>query len=110
MMDGIPISIPTVDEQPAWDKWLMKNKINEPYHPAQHYDYVSAFRNGINRDKENGHFPDTYKLPNHPTFSVESMYYQPNMKAGYWRGEKYIPITSVRQLPSDILKQLLGKR
>ncbi len=38
------------------------------------------------------HMTDKYKKPNHPTFSVESMYYKPGMKAGYWEGDKYIPL------------------
>ncbi len=39
------------------------------------------------------HMTDRYKLPNHPTFSNESMYYLPANKdsAGYWQGNMYIP-------------------
>ena len=43
-------------------------------------------------DPENNHLPDTYKLPRHPTFSIESKYYKPGMKAGYWSGNNYIQI------------------
>jgi hypothetical protein len=90
IMDGIPISLPTKEELPAFENWLKENNIKEPFHPEQHYDYVSAFRAGINR--KNGHFPDTFKFPNHPTFSVESKYYTKGMPAGKWEGDTYIPI------------------
>ncbi len=42
---------------------------------------------------ENGHWPDTFKKPNHPTFSVESQYAKgPDAaKAGRWQGETFIP-------------------
>jgi len=38
------------------------------------YDLRGAFRAGAEAEG-NGHFPDTYKKPNHPTFSDESMYH-----------------------------------
>lgn len=40
----------------------------------------------------NMHFPDTYKLPNHPTFSNESIYYDGTTPGvgGYWSGDEYI--------------------
>ncbi len=38
------------------------------------------------------HLPDTYKKPNHETFSVESQYapYAPE-RAGSWDGDRYVP-------------------
>jgi len=94
--DGVKIPVPQGVEQVLFDAWLEKNNDKEPFHPEQHYDYVSAFRAGINRSPappgKRGHFPDTYKLPGHPTFSVESMYYKKGMPAGKWEGEKYTPI------------------
>ncbi len=38
------------------------------------YDMRGAWANGIAADA-NAHFPDTYKKPNHPTFSNESIYH-----------------------------------
>lgn len=38
------------------------------------YDMRGAFKQGI-QPGENGHFPDTFKKPNHPTFSNESVYH-----------------------------------
>ncbi len=39
----------------------------------QDYDLRGAF-NANSQEAANGHLPDTYKKPNHPTFSVESIY------------------------------------
>lgn len=55
------------------------------------YDYRSYYRDAITGknpmefDEKTHHFPDTYKYPIHPTFSVESKYY---------RGEKETPALS----------------
>lgn len=40
------------------------------------------------------HAPDSFKLPNHPTFSDESIYYNPKVNqdsAGHWLDNTYIP-------------------
>ena len=38
------------------------------------YDLRGYWVNGGFKDTGQGHMPDTYKKPNHPTFSSESMY------------------------------------
>jgi hypothetical protein len=40
----------------------------------------------------NGHWPDTFKKPNHPTFSDQSIYakQRPDL-AGHWNGDNYVP-------------------
>lgn len=57
------------------------------------YDLRGAFKAGLKPGKD-GHWPDTFKKPNHPTFSNESIYAKnaPD-KAGHWEGGKYIPPT-----------------
>jgi hypothetical protein len=111
-------------EEASFRDWADQNNINDPFHPKQYYDLVSAWRSGLNRGAElsqgeQGHFPDTYKLPGHPTFSMESQFYQPGMKAGFWdmrqRGgedETYTPLDSLKHIPLDtslFLKSLTGK-
>lgn len=51
------------------------------------YDLRGAYAAGAMPDPETGHWPDTFKKPNHPTFSNESQYADvvPG-KAGSWRG------------------------
>lgn len=55
------------------------------------YDLRGAFKAGLTPDPKTGHWPDTFKKPNHPTFSNESMYakYAPE-KAGHWDNDVYI--------------------
>ena len=49
------------------------------------YDLQGAWLNGCAYDGNNGHMPDTYKKPNHPTFSVSSVYADiDGYKAGTW--------------------------
>lgn len=48
------------------------------------YDYAGAERAGLKPDP-NGHMPDTYKLPNHMTFSDDSVYSTPEHEGGKWR-------------------------
>lgn len=48
------------------------------------YDYEGAKRAGVKADAR-GHMPDTYKLPNHMTFSDDSVYSQPGHEGGKWR-------------------------
>jgi len=52
------------------------------------YDLQGAWkdiRDGkIDFDPVNGHLPDTYKKPNHPTFSIESKYHSKDTPGGKW--------------------------
>lgn len=56
------------------------------------YDLRGAFQAGLTPDPQTGHWPDTFKKPNHPTFSNQSRYAQayPN-QAGSWQGDIYLP-------------------
>lgn len=57
------------------------------------YDLRGAFKSGLKPDAKTGHWPDTFKKPNHPTFSNESKYAVGTdvAKAGHWDGDRYIP-------------------
>ncbi len=55
------------------------------------YDMRGAWKEGVTAG-ENGHFPDTYKKPNHPTFSDESQYHgKDGNEGGTWgkAGERH---------------------
>lgn len=54
------------------------------------YDLRGAFQAGLTPDPQTGHWPDTYKKPNHPTFSNESQYAAFG-NPGHWNGETYVP-------------------
>jgi hypothetical protein len=75
-------------EETMFKKWKKKYAPNDS---GADYDLRGAFKSGLKPDPETGHWPDTFKKPNHPTFSVESIYAKdrPGL-AGRWEGETYI--------------------
>ncbi len=90
------------EEQKEFNDWFKNAKENGTIHPddkGQDYDFKGFWKDLVkNKDGKTefsaeSHFPDTYKKPNHETFSVESKYAKGEMKkyAGSWDGETYIP-------------------
>lgn len=76
-----------------WYKQLATQKglsLN-PDDPEHAYDWRAYFENKTPvMDVESiglGHYPDTYKLPNHETFSNESIYSNPLRPGGKWINE-----------------------
>jgi len=66
------------------------------------YDLRGAFKAGLTPDPQTGHWPDTFKKPNHPTFSDQSIYASAAPeKAGHWEGDKYIPAGQVPQMTAE---------
>lgn len=54
------------------------------------YDLRGYWLNGGHKDQGQGHMPDTYKKPNHPTFSNESIYHgAPDPRGGKFDGGKW---------------------
>jgi len=55
------------------------------------YDLRGAYAAGLTPDPTTGHWPDTYKKPNHPTFSDQSKFAKdyPD-RAGSWNGDQYV--------------------
>ena len=92
----------TKEEEKDFEKWFKQAKTNGTIHKEDNgndYDFrgfwkdvVNNSENDVNYSQET-HFPDTYKKPNHETFSNESKYATGTMKkyAGYWDGDTYIP-------------------
>lgn len=76
-------------EQTAYAAWL-KAKGGDPAKASFDYDMQGAFKAGIGQS-ENGHFPDTFKKPNHPTFSDQSQYSSAETPGGTWvqNGDKW---------------------
>lgn len=74
------------------------------------YDYVRYFNDNYDdaiRQLSNlQHFPDTYKLPNHPTFSNESIYSRGPMMGGNWVNDStFSPSIINRQQYPNIYKK-----
>jgi len=91
-------------EEAAFTGWKQQYA---PRDSGADYDLRGAFKAGLVPDAATGHWPDTYKKPNHPTFSDQSMYaVGPNAaKAGRWEGDRFIPPAAAPQVP-DIANPL----
>lgn len=69
-------------EQGLYSQWL--EKLPEHQRNTYDYDMQGAWLGGAGQ-ASNGHFPDTYKKPNHPTFSDQSKYSgQDGYVGGHW--------------------------
>ena len=82
-MKGVGTNL-SPEEEVKFQAWKAKYA---PMDSGSDYDLRGAFKEGITPDGERGHFPDTYKFPNHPTFSKESKYSTPEHPGGEW-GER----------------------
>lgn len=92
---GVTYDTPlTKDQEARYQKW--RATLPKPLQYEGDYDLrgywldPGTVKDGI---KDGQHFTDTYKKPNHPTFSVESKYAvgADLARAGWWEGEKFIP-------------------
>lgn len=66
----------TPDQEQAYQQWLqLQSALNRRDMSRDTYDYDmrGAFLGGAARS-ENAHYPDTFKKPNHPSFSTGSQY------------------------------------
>jgi hypothetical protein len=59
------------DQERQYQQWLATLPMRQ--RNTFDYDMRGAFKAGAGQ-AANGHFPDTFKKPNHPTFSSESQY------------------------------------
>jgi hypothetical protein len=76
----------SAEEERQFRAWKAKYAPNDS---GADYDLRGAFKAGLKPDPKTGHWPDTFKKPNHPTFSNESKYAtgENAKKAGFWSGE-----------------------
>lgn len=86
----------------AYQGWHQRTS---PWDTGEDYDLRGAFAEGLDRDRR-GHLPDTYKKPNHETFSNESQY-APHGNPGRWEGDRFIPPKSS---PVDAVQQDANRR
>lgn len=79
----------TPEQEQQFAAWKEKYA---PKDSGADYDLRGAFKAGVVPDDKTGHWPDTFKKPNHPTFSTESVYAadRPDL-AGTWVDGKYVP-------------------
>jgi hypothetical protein len=76
-------------DEKAFQAW--KKKFAHPQDDGEDYDLRGAWKAGL-KPGDDGHWPDTFKRPNHPTFSNESKYADnEGAKPGRWDGDTFIP-------------------
>lgn len=63
-----------------------------PSDSGEDYDFRGAYHAGLKPDPTTAHWPDTFKKPNHPTFSDQSIYSSlTGTRPGTWQGNAYRP-------------------
>jgi hypothetical protein len=79
------------NQETQFQNWKAKYAPNDT---GSDYDLRGAFKAGLTPGAD-GHWPDTFKKPNHPTFSDQSVYAKdrPDL-AGRWDGDTFVPPTS----------------
>jgi hypothetical protein len=79
----------TPAQEADFQKWKAQNAPNDS---GYDYDLRGAYVAGLSRDKQSQHFDDSFKKPNHPSFSTFSKYAKdrPDL-AGTWNGDTYVP-------------------
>lgn len=87
-------------EEQAFQAW---KQVFAPHDSGEDYDLRGAFKAGVTPDPRTNHWPDTFKKPNEPTFSVESQYapLAPD-KAGQWVGPNHDIYVPAKPIPDPI--------
>lgn len=79
------------EDEKAFQRWLgLQNRLRgrDVSKDLSDYDLRGYWSNIGFRDTK-GHSPDTYKKPNHPTFSNESIYHGTDSPFGKWEGGRW---------------------
>lgn len=94
----------TPEEEQQFQQWKQQYAPNDS---GYDYDLRGAFKAGLKPDPQTGHFPDTFKKPNHPTFSNQSMYasQRPDL-AGSWQGDQYVKPQPKPQTAGELIRGL----
>lgn len=97
----------------SWSgKMRIEGKIN-PQEDFSDYDMRGYWKETGGKDISNinNNLPETYKRPNHPTFSTESKYAQGEYKdkygdlAGTWSGDEFLPPVSEEELYNTYMQE-----
>jgi len=101
----VKTTVLTPEEELVYSKWKQTLPERLRYDGNGGYDGAYDLRGfwksnpTFSMDSPDAHLPDTYKLPNHPTFSSESIYYNDETKR--WGGEWKEDIEAWRYTPND---------
>lgn len=70
-----------------YNEWLKLKSLSEKRDVSKDsidYDIKDYHKDTGDAANQSGHSPDTYKKPNHPTFSDQSKYSNPLQMGGHW--------------------------
>lgn len=103
------------NQEALFNSWLSKQSIATGRDVAKDlydYDLKGWWKNNQGIDLNDGHLTDTYKKPNHPTFSDQSQYHGVDgNQGGSWQQQQngswsYAPsATNLQMYKSDELQQ-----
>lgn len=106
----------TGDEEKNFRDWYdtyarAHNLDLNPDAKEHYYDYRAYYKNRTKEQaneewKLDSHLPDTYKLPGHPTFSIESIYSTRKTPGGRWKKVGLGPIYDEQFVDSKYTKRL----
>jgi hypothetical protein len=106
----VPLSSTTTPLPPqAMSQFLSWKNQYAPNDSGEDYDLQGAFLHGVKPDPQTGHWPDTWKRPNHPTFSNESIYSGlAGTNPGSWDGDQFIPGKGPQQTWKGLSPELIA--
>ena len=95
-----------------YDRYSRSHNLNPNPDAKEHfYDYRSYYKNRTKEQaneewKLDSHLPDTYKMPGHPTFSIESIYSTRKTPGGTWKKVGLGPVYDEQFVDSKYTKGL----
>ena len=106
----------TGDEEKAFRTWYDRYSRSQNLDPnpdakEHYYDYRTYWKNRTEQQKNDewklgNHLPDTYKMPGHPTFSIESIYSTRKTPGGTWKKVGLGPIYNEQFVDSKYTRGL----
>ena len=106
----------TGDKEKAFRDWYdtyarAHNLDLNPDAKEHYYDYRAYYKNRTKEQaneewKLDSHLPDTYKLPGHPTFSIESIYSTRKTPGGKWKKVGLGPVYDEQFVDSNYTKRI----
>lgn len=87
----------------AYKSKMEGRDVSQDEHDYDLEGYFNTLKSTANDPAANGHLPDTFKKPNHPTFSDQSKYHVPVVQqGGSWNGDEN---SGFKFTPSNLNKQ-----
>ena len=82
------------------------NKTRDPREGYDYVGYLNAYGH-VYPKGAGGHYTDKFKLPNHPTFSDESIYSNSNTPGGHWHNDLHFEHSDFTfQYPDETLEYM----